>query len=46
MYSFTAHIKIKAQEQTNSKNILNRINEFLDQKYAIEHTTIQMETVD
>jgi cobalt-zinc-cadmium efflux system protein len=44
MYSFTAHIRISEMDQGKSNDILNRINEFLDEKYAIEHTTIQIET--
>lgn len=44
MFSFTAHLRIKTANQAKSSEILRRINEFLDQKYAIEHTTIQIET--
>ncbi len=44
MYSFTAHIRISEADQAKSSDILNRINALLDEKYAIEHTTIQIET--
>ncbi len=43
MYSFTAHLRIKTEYYSESKEILNKINRILDEKYGIEHTTIQVE---
>lgn len=43
MYSFTAHIRINAGDYRQTKEVLDKINELLDQKYSIEHTTIQFE---
>ncbi|MCX8150854.1 MAG: cation diffusion facilitator family transporter [Candidatus Bathyarchaeota archaeon] len=43
MYSFTAHIQIKAAYYPESKKIVEKINRILDEKYGIEHTTIQIE---
>ena len=43
MYSLTAHIQINVIDCQKSMQILERINELLDQKYGIEHTTIQLE---
>ncbi len=43
MYSFTAHIQIGAADYMKSKEILNKINKVLAEKYSIEHTTIQIE---
>ncbi|HEX9261666.1 MAG TPA: cation diffusion facilitator family transporter [Candidatus Bathyarchaeia archaeon] len=43
MYSLTAHIQINIIDCKKSMQILERINELLDQKYGIEHTTIQLE---
>lgn len=43
MYSLTAHIQIKAANYPESKKILDKINKILDEKYGIEHTTIQIE---
>jgi cobalt-zinc-cadmium efflux system protein len=43
MYSFAAHIRIGAVDYTKSKEILDKINELLDQKYGIEHATVQFE---
>ena len=44
MYSLTAHIAISNSSQAESKGILERINTFLNEKYDIEHTTIQFDT--
>ncbi len=43
MYSLTAHITIK---ESNQKQIINAINQIVNQKYGIEHTTVQLETQD
>ena len=43
MYSFTAHIQIKAMDYLGSKQLLEKIDMLLDEKYGIEHTTIQFE---
>ncbi|MCW4010937.1 MAG: cation diffusion facilitator family transporter [Candidatus Bathyarchaeota archaeon] len=43
MYSFTAHIQIGKLDYAKSKEVIDRINKVLDQKYGIEHTTIQLE---
>jgi cobalt-zinc-cadmium efflux system protein len=42
MYSLTAHIQIKKMDNENSQQILEKINSLLDEKYGIEHTTIQL----
>lgn len=44
MYSLTAHIEIEANTQEN-REILDKINKVLVEKYGIEHTTIQLEKV-
>jgi cobalt-zinc-cadmium efflux system protein len=41
MYSFTAHIQINTADYSESKQILDRVNKLLEEKYGIEHTTIQ-----
>jgi cobalt-zinc-cadmium efflux system protein len=43
MYSFTAHMIIKLSKEETERQILDRINKLLDDKYGIEHTTIQLE---
>jgi len=43
MYSFTAHIRIGEMDFKKSKEILNSINKLLNEKYGIEHTTVQFE---
>jgi cobalt-zinc-cadmium efflux system protein len=43
MYYLTAHIQIKAANYDKSRRILDEINKLLDEKYGIEHTTIQFE---
>jgi cobalt-zinc-cadmium efflux system protein len=43
MYSLTAHIVVDDVNLKKSKEILNRINTLLDEKYDIEHTTIQFD---
>lgn len=43
MYMFTAHICLRTTNYTTSKETLERINKVLDEKYGIEHTTIQLE---
>ncbi|XES77007.1 MAG: cation diffusion facilitator family transporter [Candidatus Bathyarchaeia archaeon] len=46
MYSFTAHIQIAGLDYAKSKEVLERINRVLDEKYGIRHTTIQLEPTD
>ena len=46
MYSLTAQIQVDKTSSDNSKQILARINRLLDDKYEIEHTTIQLEFED
>ncbi len=43
MYSLTAHIVIDNMGHEKSKEILNRINKLLNERYNIEHTTIQFD---
>ncbi len=43
MYSFTAHMQIEAIDYAKSKEVLDKINRLLNEKYGIEHTTIQLE---
>jgi len=43
MYSFTAHIQIQKVDYEKSKVLLEKINRVLDEKWGIEHTTIQFE---
>jgi len=43
MYSLTAHIQISIINYEKSRQILDKINNILDEKYGIEHTTIQLE---
>lgn len=43
MYSFTAHIQIDGLDYAKSKEVLEKINKVLDEKYSIQHTTIQLE---
>lgn len=43
MYSMTAHIKMPNMNIEKSKEILDKINRYVDEKYDIEHTTIQFE---
>jgi len=43
MYSLTAHITVK---EGNSKQIISKINKLLNEKYGIEHTTIQLEEAE
>ncbi len=46
MYSFTAHIQVAMINYAKSKEILEKINQLLGEKYGIEHTTIQLEPED
>jgi cobalt-zinc-cadmium efflux system protein len=41
MYSLTTHVTVR---ESNSKQIISKINKLLNEKYGIEHTTIQLET--
>lgn len=43
MYSLTAHIAIDVVNHRKSIEILKRINKLLNEKYDIEHTTIQFD---
>ena len=43
MYSFTAHIEANIISSSNVNEIIRRINNILNEKYGIEHTTIQIE---
>jgi cobalt-zinc-cadmium efflux system protein len=43
MYSLTAHIQVDMASYENVGEILGGINKLLDEKYGIEHTTIQLE---
>lgn len=42
MYSLTAHIEVDSTNYENIGQILDKINKLLDEKYGIEHTTIQL----
>lgn len=42
MYSLTAHIQLDSKDNENSQQILKRINKLLDEKYGIDHITIQL----
>lgn len=43
MYSFTAHIEVDSANYEQTNQILNKITKLLDEKYGIEHVTIQLE---
>lgn len=43
MYSFTAHIEVDLANYEETSQILDKINKLLDEKYGIEHVTIQLE---
>ena len=43
MYSLTAHIEVDPANYEKISQILDKINKLLDEKYGIEHTTIQFE---
>ena len=42
MYSLTAHIEVTSSNYEMANQILESINKLLDEKYGIEHTTIQI----
>lgn len=42
MYSLTAHIEVTSPTYEMANQILESINKLLDEKYGIEHTTIQI----
>ena len=44
MYSLTAHIEANITSSGNVNEIIHRINKILNDKFGIEHTTIQMES--
>ena len=44
MYCMTAHIIIKDMQVRNTEAVLGRINNFLEEKYNIQHPIIQFET--
>lgn len=43
MYSLTAHIEVSPSGYEKSDQILERISKLLDEKYGIEHITVQLE---
>ena len=43
MYSLTAHIEVALLNYEKTSLILDKINKLLNEKYGIEHTTIQLE---
>ncbi len=43
MYSFTAHLKLPAQDPVRCQRIIEDINWMLDNKYGVQHTTIQLD---
>lgn len=43
MYSFTAHIEVDLSNYEETSQILDKINKLLDEKYGVEHVTIQLE---
>ena len=44
MYSMTAHVKIKGDEKcVDVKKILGRIKKIINEKFDIEHTTIELD---
>ena len=43
MYSLTAHIEANITSSGNTNEIIHRINTLLNDKFGIEHTTIQIE---
>jgi len=43
MYSLTAHIALDPAAAAEGRSILERINRLLDEKFDIEHTTIQFD---
>lgn len=43
MYSLTAHIALDPVSAAEASGILERINKLLDEKYDIDHTTIQFD---
>jgi len=45
MYSLTAHVSINASDYRKSREVLDKINDLLNEKYSIEHTTIQFELI-
>ena len=44
MYSLTAHIEANITSSGNVNEIIHKINKILNDKFGIEHTTIQMES--
>jgi cobalt-zinc-cadmium efflux system protein len=44
MYSFTAHLQTNITDSQKLRELLEKINKLLDEKYGIEHTTIQLES--
>lgn len=43
MYSLTAHIALDPAASTRRREIIEKINELVDEKYDINHTTIQID---
>ena len=46
MYSLTAHVRVERVCFENSKELIERVNRLLDEKYGIQHTTVQLECAD
>jgi cobalt-zinc-cadmium efflux system protein len=44
MYSLTAHIEANITSSDNVSEIIHRINKLLNDKFGIEHTTLQLES--
>lgn len=45
MYNFSAHIEISGESLSEANEVIDEINCLLKQKYAIDHTTIQITRV-
>jgi cobalt-zinc-cadmium efflux system protein len=46
MYSLTAHVRVNRACFENSKEFIERTNRLLDEKYGIQHTTVQLECTE
>lgn len=45
MYSFTAHLLINSGDCSNCRMVLEKASRFLNERYGIEHSTIQIEAL-
>jgi cobalt-zinc-cadmium efflux system protein len=45
MYSFTAHIQAEINDYSKTKELLDKINNILKEKFNIDHTTIQIDSI-